>query len=136
MQTLVASSQISKHLNARQIAGLNRFGDKLIPGDVELPSFSSTGCVRDLDRVLDYMPAQDLADLKMVLTIFAFLPSFAIAFVAWLLGRSASIPTPIGALLRLMNIGFRGLVVTLYFSDARVLKTIGYDVSVYTADLG
>jgi hypothetical protein len=39
------------------------------------------------------------------------------------------------AVLRLIRIGLRGLVMSLYYGDSGVLERLGYRVSVYTDDL-
>jgi hypothetical protein len=125
--------QLSKHLNERQLRGLEKMGTTLIPGDGVLPPFGVSECSRHVDRVLDYMPAPDLADLKMLLGLMSFLPMPAI----WLFMRflEASVNLPFAGVLRFARIGIRGLVMTLYYCDPGVLKVLEYQVDVYTADL-
>lgn len=125
----------SKHLNERQLAAIERIGDVLVPGDGELDSFSRSGCVRHVDRVLGYMPASDLEDLKTLLSILAVLPAPVIALVLRLLEGSPFVPGQAGGILRLIRIGLRGLVMTLYFGDGAVLEKLGYRVGVYSEDL-
>lgn len=125
----------SMHLNVRQIRGLNKLGDQMLPGYQKLASFSEVGAARHADRVLDHMPASDLKDLKMLLGILGVLPAFFVAGFLNFLELSPSIPTPIGAFLRFMRIGLRGLVMTLYYCDPKVHDVIGYQVQVYTDDM-
>lgn len=125
----------SKHLNERQVKAINRLGDCLIPGDPGLPAFSETTAVSDVDRILDHMPSSDLKDLKMLLTLLSYFPQFMLALLLRFLELSPRIPTPAGALLRFMRLGLRGLIMTLYYSNANVHDVLGYSVSVYTADL-
>ncbi|MBI3542826.1 MAG: hypothetical protein HY075_06075 [Deltaproteobacteria bacterium] len=127
-------TSISKHLSAGQVRGLEKVGDVLLPGFGDLASFSTSHCVRHADRVLDYMTAQDLGDLKMLLTLLGFAPRFCVALLMRLLELSPAVPTPLGSLLRFMRLGLRGLVMTLYYADPAVQQTIGYDARVYTAD--
>lgn len=123
-------------LTERQIHGLEKIGDCLIPGDGELPSFSASGHARLAGRILDYMPEQDLGDLRMLLTVFSFLPRFYLRFFCWFLERARAMPGPAGSILRFIRIGVRGLVFSLYYSGGKPHDVIGYKVGVYTADLG
>jgi hypothetical protein len=125
----------SKHLGSLQIAAINKVGDALIPGAPGFPKFSSSGVVKEVDRLLDHMPSSDLGDLKMLLTILGFFPQFLVAAVMRLLEWAPRIPGPLGAILRLIRLGLRGIIMSLYFQDARVHQTLGYRVSVYTGDL-
>ncbi len=130
----MTESPLSKHFSQLQFRGLNKVGDCLLPGHEDLPSFSALGCARHADRILDYMSAQDLGDLKLLLTLLAFLPGFAVGWLMRFLELSPGIPTGLGALLRFMRLGLRGLVMTLYYCDPKTQSTIGYDAKVYTAD--
>ena len=125
---------LSKHFGATQIRGLNKVGDCLLPGRDDLVSFSQLGCARHADRILDYMSAGDLADLKMLLTLLSFFPGFLVGWLMGFLELSSNWGTPIGAFLRFMRLGLRGLIMTLYYCDPQTNKIIGYDAKVYTAD--
>jgi hypothetical protein len=117
-----------------QLRGLNRLGDVYMPGYESLPSFSRSGCARELPRVLPHMGAGDLADLKLLLTLMGLLPSplvrLFVAFIEW----SVRWPDWVGGIFRFVRLGVRGLIFTLYYSDPATLQTIGYDVKVYTGD--
>lgn len=126
---------MSKHLNATQLRGLNKLGDYMLPGFGELGSFSQVNAAANVDRVFDYMSAKDLADLKMLLSILAFLPRFVIAAFVGFLELTQNWPGPLGSGLRFVRIGLRGLVMTLYYSNSSVTDRIGYRVGVYTGDL-
>ena len=125
---------LSKHLNARQVQGLNKVGNCMLSGRDDLPSFSTLNCARHADRILDYMSAQDLGDLKLLLTLLSFFPGFLVGWLMHFLELSPGIPTSVGALLRFMRLGLRGLVMTLYYCDPKAQTIIGYDAKVYTAD--
>lgn len=124
----------SRHLKDRQLAAIEKIGDCLIPGDGDLPRFSATGCAREIDRILDYMPERDLADLKTLLALLGWFPRFAVALVLRFLEWSPWLPEPVGSLARLVRFGLRGLAMSLYYSDPKVLALIGYEVGVYTGD--
>ena len=125
----------SKHLSALQIQGVEKLGETMFPASDGIPSFRETQCARHLDRILDYMPAQDLKDLGMLLGLIAILPGFLVRFFVWSLEKLSVLPTPIGGLVRMIRLGLRGLIMSLYYGDPSVLKLLGYEVGVYTADL-
>ncbi len=122
-------------LNPRQVRGLNKLGNAILPGEGEFPSFSSLECVKEVNRILDYMPAQDLADLKLLLFILSFLPQFLIGLFVRFLESSLSMKGPLGGPLRFIRIGLRGLVMTLYYGHPKIHSVIQYQVGVYTKDL-
>jgi hypothetical protein len=126
---------MSKNLNERQVRGLAKMGDVLVPGDEDLKSFSASGCVSEADRILDHMPLSDLKDLKMLLTLMSFFPMFLVAWFLAFLERSPRMPDWIGAPLRFVRLGIRGLVLTLYYSHPQAHQVLGYKVGVYTADM-
>lgn len=128
-------SALSKHLNEKQLAGLNKMGQVMLPGYDDLPPFSETNCVRHVDRIIDHMPETDLNDLKLLLTLMGFFPTFLVRGFLAFLELSGSIPGFIGSLLRFARIGVRGLVMTLYYSDPAITDKLGYKVSVYTEDM-
>src|SRR5579885_224397 len=126
---------MSRHLDPKQLRAIEKVGDIMIPGDAELPRFSSTGCVSQVDRILDYMPEADLKDLKMLLGILAFFPGFLLALLFRVIEASPAVPGPLGSILRQIRLGMRGLIMSLYYGDSSVLNKLGYKVTVYTADL-
>lgn len=126
----------SKHLSRAQCRGIEKVGDSMITSDSKLPGFSASGCASQVDRILDYMPAQDVKDLKMLLGIFGILPGFVVRLIISFLEWAPHFPTLFGGgLLRLIRLGLRGLIMSLYYGDKTVLHSIGYDVKVYTGDL-
>jgi hypothetical protein len=126
---------MSKHLSAKQITGLEKIGNVYAPGTGELGSFSALRCSAEVDRILDYMQASDLADLKLLLTLMSFLPMFVIRAFLALIEKSPRLPDWLGAPLRFVRIGIRGLVLTLYYSHPKAHQALGYHVDVYTEDL-
>ncbi len=126
---------MSKHFGPMQMRGLNKMGDIFVPGDSELASFSGSRCAEQVDRILDYMPASDLKDLKLLMTLLSFLPTFMIAGFLGLLELSPRMGDWIGPILRFIRIGLRGLVLTLYYSHPQAHRVLGYQVGVYRDDL-
>jgi hypothetical protein len=129
------STGASKHLNASQLSAINKVGDVMIPGAQGFPRFSDAGVVSQVDRLLDHMPEGDRNDLKLLLTILAYLPRPFVAVLLHFLEWAPRIPAPLGPTLRLIRLGLRGIIMSLYFADARVHQTLGYQVSVYTDDM-
>jgi hypothetical protein len=107
----------SKYLSATQMKGLLKVGDVLIPGDRELPSFSASNCAGQVDRMLAYMHDPDRNAVKLVLTLFRFLPRFTVKGMMWVASRHARCPELLAGALRMLTIGIKGMVMTLYYSD-------------------
>ncbi len=133
----------SRYLNARQQRGLDRLGDALLPGDEEFPSFSRLGCGEHVDKLLAEMPQRDRGDVLTLLTVCGWLPAPLVRLLVNILESSDKLPTALGAALRFAKMGVRGLVLTLYYSGHKgsqyagrtPLEILGYEVSVYTADV-
>lgn len=128
----------SKHLSDTQMRGLAKVGDVVVPGDDLLPSFTASGAPDHVDRMLDHMTDFDRDGVKLLLTVFRFLPGFLIAAILTLAGRDKSFPGPLGAACRMVNIGIKGVVLSLYYSDLgpqpRILPAIGYDAKIVVRD--
>lgn len=128
---------MSLFLSQREIRGLNKLGDLVIPGGYGLPSFSETGCVDHVDEVMAPTPAADVKDFKLLMKVFSVAPEFFIKGVLKLLDKESAFPEPIGGLLRLLNVGIKGVVFSLYYSNKTndfyqgplVHEAIGYQVT-------
>lgn len=123
-------------LTPRQRRGIDRLGDTMLPATTRDRSFSELRCADRAEAAMRELPAADRADLLMLLGVLAILPTFLVRAFVWLTGHVGWMPGPLGALLRLANLGLKGTVMTLYYSDERVLEQLGYDVGVYVDDLG
>jgi len=130
----------AKNLNPTQMRGLAKAGDVVIPGDEVLPSFSASGSLDHVDRMLDHMSDSDRSGVQILLTVFRFLPRFVIAAILHVAQRDHVFPGILGAGCRMINIGIKGVVMTLYYSDLgpqpRILPAIGYDAKVVTTGDG
>jgi hypothetical protein len=126
----------SKHLTPREIKGLEKTGNSLLPGDRDLPSFKECQCASEVDRILDYMLPGDLADLKLLLMIMSWMPMLFVRFFLWNIEvLSEILPGTIGGVVRFARLGLRGLIMSLYYSHPDVHQILGYNVSVYVEDL-
>lgn len=123
-------------LTARQWRGLQRLGDAVIPGDDVLPRFSASGCAAGIDRMLPYMYAADRDAFLALCSAAAHLPAVAVTALV----RVASAPErggPLAPALRMANIGIKGVIMSLYWSDigaVPVLPAVGYATAVHMRD--
>lgn len=126
-------------LNYFQKAALNRLGDVICPENGEFPAFSDLDCVHYAHMVLDDLPEQDLSDLKMLLFVMWFMPSFVMRIFLSTLEKLKDLNGEVGTLVRMLLFGLRGIAFALYYSDlrgpkARVtitpVKVVGYSVNV------
>ncbi|MEW6368188.1 MAG: hypothetical protein AB1714_26465 [Acidobacteriota bacterium] len=130
----------STYLTARQLAGLMRAGEILAPGDADLPSFSRLGCIEHVDRILEYMGDKDLADFGSLMGVFAWLPGPVLRSILWLMTKNQSMPGSLGFNLRMLELGVKGVVMTLYYSGLSgagfqgksVYDIIGWDAKICT----
>lgn len=121
-------------LSAWQRAGLLRVGDVLIPGDGDLPSFSASGADRHIDRMLPYMYEADRRGALAALTLLRPMPRPLIRALLALTDHHQRFPGPLGAALRMLGIGVKGIVYSVYYSGAepraRVHEVLGWDAVV------
>ncbi|MCL6642099.1 MAG: hypothetical protein K6T71_02090 [Candidatus Bipolaricaulota bacterium] len=102
---------MSQVLGPRELAALERIGDLMLPGDSDLPAFSQTGCIAFVDDLLRSMDPKDRDDVKTLLKILSLLPSPLLrAFVTLCQTRWTST-------LRMIELGLKGLVMSLYYSN-------------------
>jgi len=130
----------SKYLTLAQLQVINRTGDILAPGDGVLPRFSESGLVEHIDRMVAYLPPSDIASLQLLTNVLRFTPDFAIRLLLKLTSLDRYFPGPVGASLRKLDIGLRGIVFSLYYSflddpaghGQRIKDAIGWDGAVRT----
>lgn len=103
-------------LSPRELKALVVIGDIMLPECGPLPAFSATGCIRYADDLLRAMPEGDVADIRMVLRFFSYLPRPAVRAVLGILGLHRALPGRPGAPLRLVEIALKGMVTSLYYS--------------------
>ncbi|MCC6697557.1 MAG: hypothetical protein IT365_18150 [Candidatus Hydrogenedentes bacterium] len=110
------STSHSQMLDARAVRALERLGDMIVPRLGSLPSFSELGCVEHVDSVLTYAPPEDVTSLKTLLDVLYYVPDFALRFLVRAMARPEKWPEFIAANLRLLDMGIRGVVLSLYYS--------------------
>lgn len=121
-------------LTDRQRRGLLRLGDVVVPGDDALPSFSDSGAAEGIGRMLPYMHEGDRDSLLTLLDACAFLPRPVIRAVVAVAAGAERAPGVIAGPLRMANIGIKGVVCSLYYSDidtgsaqGSIHRAIGWD---------
>lgn len=107
----------STYLSKSAIKGLTRIGDILIPGNDEFPSFSAFMCMDHIDDLVSYAPKDDINDLGMVLGILSFMPQSILKWLVKMMANAHKNQGPFGTLLRQLNMGIRGIVFSLYYSE-------------------
>lgn len=110
---------MSQFLRPRELSALERIGDLMLPGDSEFPSFSQTGCIAFIDDLLRFMDPKDRDDLKTLLKVLSFLPS-PLLRVFLKICQTRWTPT-----LRMVELGLRGLVLSLYYSNKTAPRYTG-----------
>jgi len=127
----------SERLSRKALAAFNRIGDIMLPRHGDYPSFSELGCIQHVDDVVLYAPEDDVHELGTFLTVLYFCPDSILRFVVWLTQNAGRFPRPLAAFFRLLDMGLRSVVITLYYagkaSDEYTGKTpielIGYRVN-------
>jgi hypothetical protein len=108
---------MSNYLSQAELRGLIKLGDIVVPGGYGLPSFSQTGCVSHVDELMAATPSADVKDFKLLMKIFSIAPEFFIRGILKLVDKDSMFPEPIAGLLRLLSIGIKGVVFSLYYSN-------------------
>lgn len=128
----------TKFLSSTQYAGLVKAGDVMIPGDGDFPSFSRSGCAEQADRMLAFLNPSDRDGLLLLLAIFRFLPRIAVRAILSLSARAYGRSGRLAAVLRLIDLGVKGAVMTMYYSDVgggpSIHRLIGWDAKIVERD--
>lgn len=122
------------------IKGLCKAGNIILPGNKNLPRFSETEFVHHLGRMTNYMYLEDKDGLKLLTTLFAFMPNLIIRLILWVASLHEKFPRPLSAILKQINIGVRGVVFTLYYSGLddkkdqgkKILENLNFDSKINT----
>ena len=136
-------------LTATQMKGLLRLGDVVIPGvparkaasgragsptatsggatsrpltsgGGALPSFSESGCAAGIDRMLSYMYDHDRTAFLVLATVCAYAPTPLVRLIVAMANANAKFPEPLAGLMRMANLGIKGVVHSLYYSNLGV----------------
>ncbi|MEZ5504815.1 MAG: hypothetical protein R3F47_14705 [Gammaproteobacteria bacterium] len=102
--------------SVRQLNGLQKLGDVMLPANGEFPAFSATGCIERIDDLMGTAHPDDVRDFGLLLLVFHYLPPFVIDWIVRLADSADRWPAFIAPLLRQLNIGIKGVVLSLYYS--------------------
>ncbi len=127
--------KMSKNFSRNQLLGLNKAGDVILPGTDVSPSFSRTGCIDHVDRMAAYLTGDDLGGLRMLLGIFRYSPKWIIRLLMTACAKNTRVPGLFGSTLRTIDVGIKGVVMSLYYSNLtgkdyqgeKVFDIIGWD---------
>lgn len=99
--------------------GLVKVGNIYCPKNGEFPSFNEVAGTYKLNDLVRNVPADDFTSLKLVLSIFSFLPNFIVKWIVDKCQQSQANPSDgiIQSTFRQLNIGLRGLCYSIYYSE-------------------
>ncbi|MDX1695454.1 MAG: hypothetical protein R3208_16950 [Ketobacteraceae bacterium] len=118
----------SRYFNAMQLASLERIGNRYMPGNGNLPSFSQTACLDHADVVLAEVDPGDRQLLGVLLLVLRFMPGFMIEWLLTLMDNHHRYPEWMAGPLRLMNLALKGITMSLYYSGLRGAGATGNPV--------
>lgn len=118
-------------LSPLQLRGLSKAGDLMLPGSATLPRFSRTASLAYVENIASHLTAPDFSGLKFICALMGLLPVFLVKGLLAVATRADQLPDLLGTSLRQLNIGLKGLIMSLYYSDytqARAIhRGIGWD---------
>ncbi|MBX7254819.1 MAG: hypothetical protein K1Y02_00560 [Candidatus Hydrogenedentes bacterium] len=106
----------SRILGPKACRALERVADFIVPVVDDYPSFAEIGCVEHVDAILENAPPKDAADLNLFLTVLYFMPDGVLRFVVRNMEKADTWFEPVATTFRLLDLGLRGLVLSLYYS--------------------
>ena len=128
--------------STRQLNGLRKLGDVMMPGNGAFPSFSDSGCIAAIDTAMGSAHPADIRDFGLLLWLCHLAPTFVIRGLVHTADRADRFPPLMAAQLRKANIGLKGVVVSLYYSGQQGLRqnptpldVIDYHLTCDTSDL-
>ncbi len=121
----------SSYLSIRALAGLNKVGDVVLPGEAQadgLPRFSDTGCIAYVDEVMAATAEDDVKALNLLLAVQSYLPAVIIRGLLKLSAWEQYAPGVLGTGLRLIGVALRGVPISLYYSNLHAPDYAGTQV--------
>ena len=109
----------SDYFNSIQLASLQRLGDLYAPGNGCLPRFSDTGCIEHVDDVLESVEPDDVQLLGILLLVLRITPLFMISWLVAAMDNHHRYPEFIAGWLRLISLGMKGVIMSLYYSGLK-----------------
>lgn len=127
----------SDYLSNAGLRALVRIGDVLCPGDDEFPSYSETGCIEHVDRMLATVPEADMKDLNLLLSVLSIKPTFVLRWLVRNMAESHGSNGMLSSLFRMLDFGLRGIIFGTYYSGfvgadykgKKPFEVIGFEVN-------
>lgn len=129
---------ISQYFNQNELKGFLKVSDVLIPGNSNMPKFSDTDFINYLDDVVAEASEQDREGLVLLFGIFSWLPRIFIRLILQLSEWDKFGPSFWQVNMRLINIGLKGIIYSLYYSrlpdenkyGEKIFQEIGWDTQI------
>lgn len=109
----------SDYFSLGALRTLNRLGDILMPAAAGMPAFSELGCIEHIDDVVAYAPRDDIKALNSLMGILSIMPNAVLRFLVHAMQNPDSWPGPIATNLRMLDVGIRGVLYGLYYSEGK-----------------
>jgi len=127
------------NIKKSHIKGLHKLGKVIIPDQPGYPTFAEVKPEQRINRMVDYMYEDDRGAILVILSLFSVLPLFVIRWKILFIDWGAKMSGIIGAPFKMLQIGLKGLVFTLYYSDHTeekvIHENIGYDAKIVKKDI-
>jgi len=117
-------------LTKTQLKGIEKLGNVLCPGNDVLPSFSHSGVLAQAERCYGYLTYEDKQGLGFLLRLLGVAPLFCTRLLLSLVDTANSWPGFVAPTLRLLQVGLKGFIYSLYYSDARVRSLLGWQTGI------
>ncbi len=105
----------------------------MAPGHAGMPRFSESGAARHLPVMLGYMTPQDRKDVGALLDLAARAPRPVLRGLLRAAERGKRLPGSVGAGMRMLVVGVKGVSLAPYYSDftadGRISQAVGYDAA-------
>ena len=100
----------------KQLRGLQKLGDILMPAGHGFPSFSESGCIHQVDTAMGSAHPDDIRDFGFLLLLCYYAPVTVIRWIVSCADHAERFPNLLAIQFRKLNIGIKGVVVSLYYS--------------------
>lgn len=118
----------SRFFNRVQLASLTRLGNIYAPGNGRLPSFSETQCIEYIDEVLASVDPDDVQLLGVLLLVLRWVPLWLMRPMIAMMDHHDRYPEWMAGGLRLVSLGVKGVIMSLYFSGLQGTASSGTNV--------
>lgn len=116
------------------LKGVEKLGRVIIPETTDFPPFRELKAEKYLNRMIDYMYDDDKSAILFLLKLFSVMPLFKIRWTMSLIEKGSRWKGMKGAPFRMLQIGLKGLIFTIYYSDLTtdqaIHSKIGYDAKI------